>query len=138
MSEIDLCSWFPLYPNEGWKTQNLDQLCFLKPTPILVSRKQLSHCQPRPFLLQSCLPDLPKDVLCWFSSHLFLLPPVCLRLASLPHVLFSLNFIFSPLIFPPRPGDLSHKGLWLPLYSDNPDVCVSSSNRPIPTLCPSC
>ena len=74
---------------------------FLSPHPF----QCLSRGWPGPPSLCLAFPHLPK----LYPAGYLLTSDFAL--ASFPHLLSSLNFIFSPLIFPPCTGDLGHKGL---------------------------
>lgn len=98
-------------------------------TTILASPKPLRHCSQGPPSWSLSFLDLPGRR---SSSHicLFLLWLLFLISCFLP-ILYSV-LLFSPLVqVTSVTKDFSH-----PLYSDNPDVCVSSSGLPLPTLCP--
>lgn len=131
MNEIYFCSCFPLSHNDEVVrgTQNLHWLYYSKSTPILASLKQ------RRLLTEALPPEVlfsltSQGVLRWFP------PPWLLLLWLLFLMSCSSSFVFSPLISPLVQVTSATKDFSCPISSDNPDVCVSSSELPFPTLCP--
>lgn len=117
--------------------QNFDQLDFAKSMPIWhlwsswdTADQGLSLPTPRSAIFPWC----SKDVLFWVSFYFpLLLLWLLVVISCFSPVLYPVLLFFLLIQVIPVPEDFSCS-----LCSDNPSVCVSSSELPFPVLCPAC